>query len=241
VRFAFKTDDCSRTPFLLAPLGILVGLQAALVWLAGLRLFDDRFLAAIAVLAVQYLCFNLAHFDSLLQTLGREKSLEARRDPPGGGFALCAGLLYLLAKHYLITRCAPRGLSWPMLAAVFAYPAVGRAAATLAACFPAPARTQGSAAAIPARSAPRAAAGIALSLALVLGLLAVSGLPRAGRAAAGLIVETGLSFLLGTAAAGGLAVLACRRDPGRFTGQAPGLAVEAGELLYLVLILVFLF
>ena len=252
VRRSFFFDP-SRLDFHLPLVGLPVSLLAAATMAAAMRATASPTAAAFAVLAVQYLAFNLFHLDGLLDTadafLGpgdAQKRLAILKDSRIGVFAFFAGFMALAAKLALLLRVAglgPDSGNLFGLAAVLAYPIAGRAAAALVPALAPPAGETGLGALAKGSKASRVLAG---SLAGIIPWAALSMLlpslfaPVFPAIAAASPFEP--LFLLGWACIVPSAIIPAvffarmyRRGVGGYTGDALGAAVESGELLHLAL------
>ena len=135
-------------------IGFVVAAVAAVPMLVIGR--ADATIAAFVTIAIQYLLFNLFHFDGLLDTADAmlcyappERRLEILKDPRIGVFACFAGVICLGLKIHLLRS------TWGLLdansdriaaaaaVALLAYPVTGRAAAAVVPAIVRPATPSG--------------------------------------------------------------------------------------------------
>lgn len=241
VPFRYKVEF-RYAGFFLPVVGLILTLLLAgtheLAWL----LFRDGFAVALALVIVQYFLFNLFHFDGLLDSADallcfadRERRLEILKDVRFGSFALFVGVVYLAAKLYLLSRCVVSlhqdlpggGYSWALAVILFSYPVSGRAAAAAIPRFLSPAREGGLGSLVKTVSLGQILLGtfVAVLPGLTLALL----LPRTGWGRWSLTAYAGI--VVGFLAA----YIPYRSKIGGYTGDAQGLAVEAGEIGHLLI------
>lgn len=241
--------DFSRVDFWLPWVGLLSGAAAWAGYEGCFRLFSFLtvprgtaavFLPALCAMLLQYMTFNLFHFDGLLDTadaLGApgatpERRLEILKDPRSGSFAVFTGIMVLAAKIVCIT-------SLPSLAFLFLAPVSGRLAAALVPAFCKPAKETGLGSIAKDSSAIRAVSGGMLAIFVVLAMTtATSSLssPWLNFAFQDLIVQVSrfcscLTIAIMTA---WLTARTYREKMGGFTGDALGFAVETCEVAILV-------
>ncbi len=216
----------------------VVGIVAAVLsggayWLCRL-VIGDVFLIALLVLLVQYLAFNLFHFDGFVDTIdaafvwaSREKRLAILKDVHIGAYALFFGVFYLVSKIYLLARALEQaGQSSAAVLLLFCYPVAGRIAASLQAWCQAPARSEGLSSSIGRFKATPTLVG------------AFAGLLPAALLVLWLPVPYGLyGGFLSIPITLGVGMALYRRIAGGVTGDGLGFSIELGELLYLVLFL----
>lgn len=215
----------------------VVGLFAALP-AAGLLLLSrffavPTFIAAGLTLFVSYAGFNLFHFDGLLDSADAfflradsERRHRILKDSAVGSFALFAGVLYLLLKFFALAIIFESHI--PLAAGmvlVLFYPLSGRCAAGLLPLALGPAREEGLGRLM----------GEAGRFEGALGLLVYGGVALCiwGSFASDQLIPGGLILIISCLGAWGWASLLYRKIGG-YTGDAFGLAVELGELFYLI-------
>jgi adenosylcobinamide-GDP ribazoletransferase len=217
--------------------GILFGIFAGLSVIV-----PDPFIVVLAVLVVQYLLFNLFHFDGYLDTADaffcfaqREKRLSILKDSSVGAFALFFGTVYVGTKLYLLTKAGvyfyilgTDPLSrWALIFLFFSYPMSGRTAAALIPLLSKPAKNEGLGAAM----------GEAPPFTALLGLI-VSHIPGAALYIAAYLLFSSVSLLFFFACGGAflsflVTASAYNRKAGGYTGDAFGFAIETGEILHI--------
>ncbi len=210
------------------PVGLIVCLLNIVLFFLLNPFVADRVVLALIILGVQYLAFNLFHFDGFVDTIdgifvfaSRERRLEILRDVHIGAFGLFFGIFYVVTKIHFLRRSLdiPGGAAAVIL---LAYPFSGRVAAAMTATILGPAKPDGLGAAVGQFHWLKTAAGILLGC-LAFGVLyAFCPFP--------------LSLLI--AFAGGLAgflagSLLLGRAIGGTTGDGLGFSIELGELLHL--------
>jgi adenosylcobinamide-GDP ribazoletransferase len=251
LKFRFRFDP-TRTDFYLPFTGLLPAFLGFLVFLGSSALTGSPFIQAILILLFQYLCFNLFHLDGLVDTadaflgnFSKEQRLAILKDSRIGVYGLFAAFGVLSLKTALMVRLFP--FFFRFSACLFAYPLTGRFSAALIPCMTKPARSGGLGALIkdarPARCLGGILTGLLLWTALVLGLgKAFSALIPPGFAApfAGGLLPDILLLTLPLAAGVINAVFFARlyrRALDGYTGDTLGAAVETGELLHLITLL----
>jgi adenosylcobinamide-GDP ribazoletransferase len=189
---------------------------------------EDRVVLALILLGVQYLAFNLFHFDGFVDTVdgvfsfaSRERRLEILRDVHIGAFGLFFGILYVVCKIHFLQRSleAPGGV---VTAILLAYPLSGRVAAALTATVMGPAKAEGLGAMVGRFSWIKTTAGILLACLPFCLLFILYPFP--------------LSLLLvftGGPAACVLSGLLLKKAIGGTTGDGLGFSIELGELFHL--------
>jgi len=195
--------------------------------------------------------FNLFHFDGLLDSADallysttKEKRLVILKDKSAGSFALFTGALYLIVKFFLVRRVitdiispAPihsHGLF--IFTLLLASLPAGRMAGSIVPAATNSARTDGLGFLLHRYSKKLLLSGLLLSALLILGVLS-------------LFLESMLSLpyiaiviaaLCAAVTTGALTAWIYKHKIGGFTGDAIGMAVELGELIYLIIIVEFL-
>ncbi len=230
--------DYKYAAFFIPLIGIIVTLILGAAGAFIQFTLGDPFFTAVGILIVQYLLFNIFHFDGLLDSAdalivfaGREKRLEILKDVKTGSFAFFSGTIYLIVKVYLLFK----GIGFifqtdiAALIMLLSYPVSGRSAASFIPCLLRPAREGGLGALLSGSRLRHAAAGTLLSVSIAaIPVLLIS--PRGGFF--GWLPLLSFSAALPAILLSGIAY---KRKIGGYTGDALGLAVEAGELLHLIL------
>jgi adenosylcobinamide-GDP ribazoletransferase len=231
VRSAVKPEPVYAALFI--PLvGVAAGLLVAGVYLLCRLILDDNMLIVLIVLPVQYIAFNLFHFDGFLDTMdaafvfaSREKRLAILKDVHIGAYAVFFGVLYLAGKVVLLSRAMELCKFEPSAVfLLFCYPVAGRTAASLQAWCQAPARSNGLSAGIGRFAALPTLAGAVLGI--LPAALAAVWLPAPLELYAA-FCSIPVALVIG--------VSLYRRIAGGITGDGLGFSVETGELLYLFL------
>ncbi len=148
ISFGFKEyreEDFKATILFFPIIALLVGLLNILVYTLATPLFSND-IVVLFILFVQYICFNLFHFDGFLdffeavfsQKHKREEILKIMKDPRIGSFGLFFGLFYMLFKFFLLKNTLSLYLPLFVL-----YPIVGRASQILVMGFLRPAKKEG--------------------------------------------------------------------------------------------------
>lgn len=236
VKRAFEADF-SRADFWIPAISPIVSIAAIAGFAAGLALSGSLALAAAASIAVQYFCFNLFHFDGLVDTADAmlpaaspERRLEILKDPRVGTYGFFCGALALGLRAGAIAMLAEGGVLFSALAAgLLAAPAAGRLAAALVPLAVKPAKPTGLGALMGGFSKKRVAAGAALALIPALAWSAATG---------GWLLPV-LAVASALAAGFGAALFVSKlysAKVGGFTGDALGAAVELGEIAALLLL-----
>jgi adenosylcobinamide-GDP ribazoletransferase len=236
VKRAFE-PDFTRADFWIPALSPIVSLTAIAGFAAGMALTGSLALAAAASIAAQYFCFNLFHFDGLVDTADAmlpaaspERRLEILKDPRVGAYGFFCGALALGLRAGAIAMLAEGGALFSALVAGFlAAPAAGRLACALVPLATKPAKPTGLGALMGGFSKRRVAAGTAIALVPALAWGAAAGgwllplLAAASALASGFAAAFIVSKLYSSKAGG-------------FTGDALGAAVELGEIAALLLL-----
>lgn len=232
----------SGTLFYIPFVGLVVSGIVFFLYLGLSRILPDPFIVVLIILAIQYILFNLFHFDGYLDTADavfhfgtREKKQAILKDSSTGAFALFFGALYVGAKLYLLTKA---GVYFYILGSdpvsrrvlillFFSYPLSGRSAAALLPLIAGPAKEEGLGAAVQE----------AKPFTGLLGLL-LSHLPIAGLFIWAYIMYSSLSLLFLFSCGAALVAfivtgIVYNRHIGGYTGDAFGCAVEIGELLHI--------
>ncbi|MDR1955861.1 MAG: adenosylcobinamide-GDP ribazoletransferase [Treponema sp.] len=241
-RFSF---DPSWVDFYLPITGIGPALLGALTFGGVYLLTKSSLITVLFTLIVQYLGFNLFHFDGLvdtadgfLGTFDREKRFAVLKDSRIGVYGLFAGMAALSLKAALLYTLFPALVRFP--APLLAYPISGRFSAALIPCLTGPAKLSGLGALTKDARPHRAIAGLLTGLflwtALVWGISAfiAIGEPSYGPACILLAVPV-VSPLVSVFFA-----RMYRKHLGGYTGDALGAAVELAELIHLAAALVVL-
>ena len=239
------TPDYRYLAFFLPVVGLIVVVIILACYAFVWELLREPFLSAVAVMIIQYLLFNIFHFDGLLDSADalfcyadRDRRLEILKDVKIGAYALFAGTMYLVIKVYLLFRniealhhpdaCATT--LWLNAVLLFTYPISGRAAASLIPCFLSPARKEGLGVKMKNSTVLHSVLGTILSLSPVFIVLTVAGVVRKDWSLFwGLLVY--ISIVVGLLAA----YLPYSRKIGGYTGDTQGFAVEMGEVVHLFL------
>jgi adenosylcobinamide-GDP ribazoletransferase len=214
---------------------------------------ENPFIGAVLTLLVQYLCFNLFHLDGLADTadaflgaFSRERRLAILKDSRIGVYGCFAIFADLSLKAALLAALSP--LFFRFSACFFAYPLTGRFGAALIPCLTKPARSEGLGALIKDARLSRCLGGILAGLllwtALILGLIGI--LTRFTPSWFSLPFAEGpfpTALLLALPPASGFInalffARLYRNALGGYTGDTLGAAVETGELLHLLIVLV---
>ena len=236
VKRAFEADF-SRADFWIPAISPIVSLSAIAGFAAGMALSGSLAIAAAASIAVQYFCFNLFHFDGLVDTADAmlpaaapERRLEILKDPRVGTYGFFCGALALGLRAGAIALLAEGGVLFSALfAGLLSAPAAGRLACALVPLATKPAKPAGLGALMGGFAKKRVAAGAALAL-----------LPAiAWSAAAGGWILPILAAASALASGFGAALFVSRLYSGKvggFTGDALGAAVELGEIGALLLL-----
>lgn len=236
VKRAFNADF-SRADFWIPAISPIVSITAIAGFAAGMALSGSLAIAAAASIAVQYFCFNLFHFDGLVDTADAmlpaaapERRLEILKDPRVGTYGFFCGALALGLRTGAIALLAEGGVLFSTLFAGFlAAPAAGRLACALVPLAAKPAKPSGLGALMGGFSKKRVAAGTALALLPALAWSAITG---------GWLLPV-LTIAAALASGFGAALFVSRLYSGKvggFTGDALGAAVELGEIAALLLI-----
>ncbi len=228
--------DFSLAGAFMPVVGLIVWGVVCVIALPGGLVIHNPVLLAIVVLLVQYLLFNLFHFDGLLDTADamlvfadREKRLRILKDVHHGSFALFGGVLYLAAKIVLLSEVlAHRGLPGGACLVALSYPVAGRlACGWLGAALP-PATDTGLGASLGKLRRGPVLVGTLLSLSLT-GVAAVF-IRAAGGASPSLLLALVAGLPVGAFVSALTVGLLYRAKIGGITGDAYGCAVEVGEV-----------
>jgi adenosylcobinamide-GDP ribazoletransferase len=246
--------DYGSVAVFLPLVGLHAGLLACAGAFAGLAIFGPGLPAALCAILVQYLAYNLFHFDGLLDTADaagafgdQEKRRAVLKDPRIGAFAMFAGFMILAARAGALSDLlelayagpGARGFSGAGItrasllpwAAMLLAPTAGRLAAIVVTLCCSPASPKGLAASLGSLSPIEASLGFVLGASPAALLAGILWGP----------LGAALSLLAGAMAALLVGVLVGRwygRRIGGYNGDAMGAAVELGELLVLLLALV---
>lgn len=214
-------------------IGFLAALPAAALFMISAAVSLPPFLAAGLILFISYAAFNLFHFDGLLDSADAfflraesEKRHRILKDSAVGSFALFAGCLYLFLKlsalSWLFASGAPLDIR---LVLILFYPVAGRTAASLLPLTLQPARNEGLGSLMGEARRLEGAVGLVLYTAGALLFWFFT---------ARTMLFPGGIVLLSSVLAAWLWTAALYRRIGGYTGDAFGLAVELGELFYLL-------
>ena len=226
-------------PFFFPLVGIIASFWVLGIYTLSNSIFRLTGITVIIILFLQYLVFNLFHFDGLLDcadaflfNTSKERRLSILTDKRTGSFAIFSGGIYLLLKFYLINESisilnsSNLGLLWVVV--LFFYPLSGRIAGAIMPALIPPAEDPGLAELLKGYSKVLVISGITLSLLVFLGSIF-------------LLTDNLLSIAtifipFSGAFAGGIAVsLLSYKLVGGYTGDSIGLTIETGELFYLII------
>lgn len=230
-------------PLFMPVLGVLFSAAIIVIYTAAAALFSGPVITAAAVLISQYLMFNLFHFDGLLDSADAllynttpDKRLEILKDKSAGSFAVFAGVLYLIIKSALVWRFVSLQPGPASAAAFFAYIAAGRIAGGIVPAVSSPARETGLGALLTGYNRRLFAAGSSVSITVVFTAVHFMG----AEGTPGLLIPSAAGFLAAvlTGTASGLIF---KKKAGGFTGDAVGMAVELGELIYMAVFIELVF
>jgi adenosylcobinamide-GDP ribazoletransferase len=248
--------DASRIDFYLP----VVGVFASIITLASAELFyclsHNRLLAVLCALAAQYFCFNLFHLDGLIDTadafLGTvdgDKTQRILKDSRMGTYGFFAGALSLAIKAALVYILF--GAEWPGGGAgrylFFIWPVAGRFAASIIPSVSLPAKKDGLGSLAKGASLGRSIAGCLVScLVLFIGIYLFEYFITntfsnfdffmyAAFAALFIIILFIAAFITALFYSS-----VYKKRLGGYTGDALGAATESGEILFLLLLLVFI-
>jgi adenosylcobinamide-GDP ribazoletransferase len=233
---------------------VIPALLSFLVFWGTSPLTGSPVIGIILTLLAQYLCFNLFHLDGLADTadaflgaFSREQRLAILKDSRIGVYGFFAALADLSLKAAVMAALAPFFFRFPLCC--FDYPLTGRFSAALIPCLAKPARSGGLGALIkdarPSRCLGGILAGLFLWAALVLGIAgAISRFTPAGFSlpfAEGPIPFPTALLLILPLVSGVINALffarLYRNALGGYTGDTLGAAIETGELLHLLIVL----
>ncbi len=232
--------DFSLFGFFLPLIGILVSLIVAGTFSILSPLLHGVFTLGAAILFIQYLLFNLFHFDGLLDSAdalfyntSKEKRLTILRDVNAGSYALFTGVLYIFLKlHYLISGTefllAVKPLDPIVMAVLFSYPLSGRIAAGIVPIILKPARKEGMGSLLSKYRFLPFLFGTGIALCLSLGFVYFRIFSHRGEISPFVFLP-----FLGAVLSGLIVSLLYKKLVGGFTGDALGLSVELGELFHL--------
>jgi adenosylcobinamide-GDP ribazoletransferase len=242
--------DSSRTDFYLPLIGLIPAFLGFLVFWGSSLLTENPFIRTVLTLLVQYLCFNLFHLDGIadtadafLGTISKEQRFAILKDSRIGVYGFFAASADLGLKAAFLAVLSPLFFRFP--AGIFAYPLTGRFSAALIPCMTKPARSGGLGALIRDAHPFRCLGGILLGLLLWTVLaLGLAGLRSrfSSPFAEGLFPAAALLILPPTSGIINAFFFArlYRNSLGGYTGDALGAAVETGELLHLLTVLIIL-
>jgi len=231
--------DFSRADFWIPALSPFVSIAAISGFAAGMALTRHLGLAITASMAIQYLLFNLFHFDGLIDSADallpaatKEKRLQILKDPRIGSYGFFCGLLALAVRAGALALLAELGILFSALAAgLLTAPAAGRSAAALMAWKLKPARPDGLGALMKDFSLRRVTGGAMTGLLPLAAYCLISG-------SWPLLIASLAAFALGTTLTALLVGEAYKRSIGGFTGDSLGAAIEWGEIATLLVLAV---
>ncbi len=232
------TPDFTFFPLFLPLAGVFVTAVLTSLY-AGLSFLGIKPSAAAALLLVfQYVLFNLFHFDGLLDSADAllyrttpERRLAILKDKSAGSFAVFTGSIYLMAKFSFLTGLIRSVSGFSGLLFIFSYSTAGRIAGGMVPLLSSPAKEEGLGALLKNFQKHLFLAGAVLAWAVTIlsGSIFSEGssvpVPAAASAA-----------LTAAVLCGALCALIFNRKIGGFTGDAVGMAIELGELSYLLVL-----
>ncbi len=224
--------------------GLIVTLIVYAVYAGLSNISPDPFIVIFVLIVVQYLLFNLFHFDGYLDTVDafscfaeKEKRLTILKDVHIGTFASFFGALYIGAKLYLLTKAGVYfyilGIDsvsrWALILLFFSYPLSGRSAAALLPLISKPAKKEGLGASL---KDARSWTGI-------IGII-IAHIPGIGLYITAYLLFSSLSLLFFLSCGGAFIAfvvtgLVYKRKAGGYTGDAFGFAIELGEILHMLI------
>jgi adenosylcobinamide-GDP ribazoletransferase len=220
--------------------GIIVSsLVLGLFFLFNTLLFQTG-ITVFIILAIQYLFFNLFHFDGLLDcadaflyNTSKEKRLQILTDKRTGAFAIFSGSIYIFLKFYLLIQSVSilnsTNSNWLWIIILFFYPLTGRIAGSIMPAIISPADDPGLAELLKEYSPVMVIVGIILSLSIPAMLILSSTINP---------INILIHFLpfFGGIAAGIFTSIVSKKMVGGYTGDSIGLSIEIGEILHLIII-----
>ena len=229
--------DFSRSDFWIPALSPLVSLSAMGGFAIGMAVTGNFLVALASSTALQYFCFNLFHFDGLIDTADamlpaadRERRLEILKDPRIGTYGFFCGLLALALRAGAIVLLAEGGFLFTGLIAGFLVaPLGGRLASVLIPLRLKPARATGLGILMRGFSPSRIAAG---SLLAFLPALAYGAFTNGWLLPLLCAVSTFSAAAISTFFVG----LTYAKKTDGFTGDALGAAIEIGEVATLLIL-----
>ncbi len=236
IKRSFKIDF-SRADFWIPAVSPLVSLAAIGGFAVGMALTRHLGLAVITSIALQYILFNLFHFDGLIDSADallpaatKERRLEILKDPRIGSYGFFCGLLALALRAGSFALLAEQGLLFSALAGgLLAAPVAGRTAAALVAWRLKPARPDGLGVLMKGFSLRRIIEGSLIGL---LPLAAFCLFTKSWPLLLITLTAAIASTLLTAFMVGG----AYRRAIDGFTGDSLGAAIEWGEIATLLVL-----
>lgn len=236
------TPDFTLFPFFFPGAGILFTVLMVLIHTGAAAVINTPAVLAALVLLIQYLLFNLFHFDGLLDSADallyrtdKETRLKILKDKSSGSFAVFTGTLYIITKFTLLKEMIPSAHGLQESALLFLYIFAGRSAGALVPALSGPARDSGLGFLLKNYSRIKLAAGLLLSLGfIIVFFFFTSAAVFTAVAGGGLNILQVSGAALSTALLTGVfSAAAFNKGAGGYTGDAIGLAVELGELAYL--------
>ncbi|NOY10461.1 MAG: adenosylcobinamide-GDP ribazoletransferase [Spirochaetes bacterium] len=245
------TPDFSLFPLFMPLIGLLFALFLSLPSIFLIQLLRNSAASAGLILLFQYLMFNIFHFDGLLDSADAllyrttmENRLRILKDKSAGSFALFTGALYILVKFNLVRQgivmlqqTVPAGRYRLFLyTLLFLFLPAGRIAGGM----------------VPALTSPARSDGLGFQLKDFNRKLFITG--SIGTITVswfilfflyGKMLPADYTLILSAAFAGALlagvfTALVYKRKVGGFTGDAVGMAIELGELVYLLVVIEFI-
>lgn len=230
--------DFSLFGFFFPLIGLIASALVLGVFVILNPLLTQSGITVFLILFIQYMAFNLFHFDGLLDCADaffynttRERRLVILTDKRTGAFAIFAGALYIILKFYLINKSITilNGMEshWIWILILFSYPLTGRIAGSIMPAIIPPAEDPGLAELLKGYSALLVTPGIILSMAVPVTIV-LSSMTMSIR------VLLLLSPFAGAIAAGVAVSVISKKLVGGYTGDSIGLTIEIGEIMHLI-------
>ena len=213
-------------------IGLLISLLLYCLYLL-LSLFNMPVLILVLlILPLQYLLFNLFHFDGLVDTgdaflsfTDKQKKHEILKDSRVGAFGLYMGIIYLISKYALFHGLLA-GFSGQSLL-IFFYPIVGRMVSTIIPTIMPAAKKEGLGARLRNMSTAGMIFGLLTYSSLFFLLLLFAELSCWSFVACCVVYAVSIFFSL-------LVSCGLYRSIDGYTGDALGFSIELGELVYML-------